>query len=628
MIKRFNKILAGITAAAALLLAAGCKNQLDYLNDTIPLNKMYIEGFKVSGLDAAYNQATAALYIANKADPETTDFVKAGEAVVAAYTKTTDAEGNVTYSGTESGSAYVKFSEPYLFDGDSIQTSKVKMYLQVGTDEFKIADLENSVYKPAELSVKTSPANTADNELKKAYVKVSVYDGTYSYEWASSAQADLTTPVYMCDFDISSAKSASDSSIPEGITLTTSAKKGTNNKYTVTFKGLTDNIGTKFVVAGAAISSKDSGLGDNWNIMETAGIKVSAVVTDEGLVKEVDEKGEITFEFYGSKPSWASNKSPAIKIAAYNVDQDPWVCLLSNAGGNWFFPDFTDGFDTTMEVDLAKLSKSGWRKSDAYYEVSSFRIDGIKIINAPKANAYGKVFIVDGDDTTDLQKKDRILFVPGNTWGYTAHSYTDAEINSNGNFGWVFDEPVEFKPNRLYFNISARLVNPKNDSNFWDSGDKKGSYSVYYKTTDWQDKNATLIIDCTDPDNYVEYLVPTSIVDYEFEVTLNKLIVNAALDGVELIGAFNNWQDTNTIKGTADSSAKTTTFDISTIAAKDLGSFKIRSIGTWDSYNIGDETNTSKNIELPTASKNGKVNLKVTYTSGNSIDAISLEYVN
>lgn len=600
MIKTMTKIIAGFAAAASLLLAAGCTNQLDYVNDNTALNKMQIVGFKVSGLDAAYDGATAKLMVSE------------GDTDVAIGTTTIAAVG--TEKSQDSGTAFVKFDEPYIFDGDTLHTSKISMYLQVGTKSFKVADPANGKLDYAKLAVKTSPAGTADKDLVKNYVNVAVYNDVPEYSFVASAVETFAIPVYMCDFDISTAASAAD--LPAGVEITLADKTGTNNKYTVTFKGLTDNVGTKFVVAGSAISSKDEALGDNWNIMETAGIKVTAVVTDNGLIKEVDKDGNITFVFYGTTPSWASNKSPAIKIAAYNVDTDPWTCLLSNANGNWFFPDYTDGHDVTMTVDLAKLSTDKWKKSDAKYEGYKIYVDGIKVVKAPKADALGKAFFVDGDDAPD-----RINFVPENDWSVNSHFYTNADINSKGNFSWVFDEPAVVKPYNSQFRLGARIVTPATEAAFWDN--QKGSYSGYYKTEDYIDKHVTLVIDMS-TGAAIEYLLPSSVVDYEFEVTLNKLIVNAKLDNVELIGGFNSWQDSGTIAGKVV--GETTEFDISKIAANDLGQVKIRTVGKWDSINIGAGT-SSGNIELPTYSKNGKVNIVCDYTSGANVDNIKLVYV-
>lgn len=602
MKKSLVKFFAGVTAAASLLLAS-CTTQNDYLDETTALNKMNIKGFTVTGLDQAYDQATAKLMVKEGVDEDGAEnMVCIGEAVVAAYDAT---------KGYKSGTAYAKFDEPYLYDGDKLQTSKLECYLVVGKDEFKVADTVNGAYKNAVLSVKTSPAGTADKDLAASFIAISVYDGVASYAFASNATEQLAVPVYMCDFDISSAASAED--LPEGVTIETTAKTGTNSKYTVIFKGLVDNVGTKFVVAGSAISSKDENLGDNWNIMETPGLKVSAVVTDKGLISTVDETGTLTFEFYGSKPSWASNASPAIKIAAYNVDTDPWTCLLCANGDNWFFPNYTDGNDVTMTVDITKLDESSWTKSKAAYEAVSFYVDGIKVLNAPSPN-NGKVFFVDGDDDPN-----RIEFVPGNTWSDTSNFYTASEKNSKGNVSWVFDEPVKVAPNAKSFKLGARLVNPKAGGGFWDN--QIGSYTNNYVTTEFANKHVTLIIDAKA--NY-EYLVLSSTVDYEFEVTLNKLIVNKALDGVELIGGFNGWGDAGTIPGTVVGS--TTEFDISAISASQLGQIKIRTAGAWSPINIGASTG-SGNIELPTYSKSGKVNIVCEYASGSNVDSIKLEYV-
>ena len=492
MIKTMTKFIAGFAAAASLLLVAGCTNQLDYVNDNTALNKMQIVGFKVSGLDAAYDGATAQLMIS-----EGESDVSIGKTTIAAVGKE---------KSQDSGTAFVKFDKPYIFDGDTLHTSKISMYLQVGTKSFKVADPANGKLDYAKLAVKTSPAGTADKDLVKNYVNIAVYNDVPEYSFVASAVETFAIPVYMCDFDISNAASAAD--LPTGVEISLANKTGTNNKYTVTFKGLTDNVGTKFVVAGSAISSKDEGLGDNWKIMETVGIKVPDVVTDNGLIKEVDKDGNITFVFYGTAPNWAPNKSPAIKIAAYNVDTDPWTCLLSTAGGNWFFPDYTDGNDVTMTVDLAKLSKSYWKKSDAKYEGYKIYVDGIKVVKAPKFDTLGKAFIVDGDDAAD-----RILFVPENQWGVKSYFYTNTDINSKGNFSWVFDKPAIVKPYSSQFRLGARIVTPKKDGDFWET--QKGSYSGYYKTEDFIDKHVTLVIDMS-TGSVIEYLLLSSVVDYEF----------------------------------------------------------------------------------------------------------------
>ena len=222
MKKSLVKFFAGVTAAASLLLAS-CTTQNDYLDETTALNKMKIAGFTVTGLDQAYDQATAKLMVKEGVNEDGTDnMVTIGSTTIAAY----DAN-----KGYKSGTAYAKFDEPYLFDGDTLQTSKIECVLVVGNEEFKIADTINGAYKNAVLSVKTSPAGTADKDLAISYIAVSVYDGVASYSFASSAVEPIAVPVYMCDFDISTATSAED--LPEGVTIETTTRTGTNNKYTV-----------------------------------------------------------------------------------------------------------------------------------------------------------------------------------------------------------------------------------------------------------------------------------------------------------------------------------------------------------------------------------------------------------
>jgi hypothetical protein len=350
--------------------------------------------------------------------------------------------------------------------------------------------------------------------------------------------------------------------------------------------------------------------------METPGLKVSAVVTDTGLISTVDETGTLKFEFYGAKPSWGSNASPAIKIAAYNVDTNPWTCLLQANGDNWFFPDYTDGNDVTMTVDITKLDESSWTKSKAAYEAVSFYVDGIKVLNAPKP-ASGKMYFVDGDG---LSYPENINFVPNNSFSTESHSYTNSEVNSKGNVSWVFDKPVQVAPKAETFKLGARVVGEKDGKLDWDSA--KGGFTNFYQTTEFANKHVTLIIDAKA--NY-EYLVLSSTVDMEFEVTLNKLIVNKALDNVELIGVFNDWQNGGTIPGTVV--GNTTEFNISAIPASQLGLIKIRTVGKWGELEIGSANGPDGNIELPTYNKSGKVNIVCEYTSGSSVDSVKLQYV-
>ena len=109
MIKTMTKFIAGFAAAASLLLAAGCTNQLDYVDDTTAVNKFNVAGLKVTGLDAAYNGADIKLMVVE--DKNEVSYV---EGTVASSHK--DDKGNTV--GYQSGTAYIKLPDPELFDGD------------------------------------------------------------------------------------------------------------------------------------------------------------------------------------------------------------------------------------------------------------------------------------------------------------------------------------------------------------------------------------------------------------------------------------------------------------------------------------------------------------------------------
>ena len=524
--KKISSIFAGLTAAALLLGAVGCKDQLTYVEENAPVNKMAILGFTVSGLDSSYDQATAKLMVKEGTDEDGNDnIVTIGDAVVAAY----DAE-----QGYKSGCAYVTFDEPYIFDADEFNTSKIECYLSVGNDDFKIADTENGNYKNASLSVKTSPAGTSDEDIVATYIAVNVYDGVASYSFVSKPSEPLAVPVYMCDFDISTAASASD--LPDGVTIDLADKSGTNSKYTVIFKGLTENVGTKFVVAGASISSTDSNLGDNWNIMETAGLKVSAVVTDKGLVSEVDSEGTIKFVFYGAKPSWASNASPAIKIAAYNVDTDPWTCLLATNGDNFFFPDYTDGHDVTMTVDIDALDTDSWEMTKAQSEAVSFDIVGVKIINAPAIGAAGYIALCSN-------------WIPDNVWGAKTTNKITSLTRGNGSL--EFSTPYTYSPKSSSFKLDMQALNPASDDAFWADASKIGGGEINtptYVTTDFANGEYIYVLNVSG-ETAVAYLVSANVMSlYElqdFNILGIKITNSPAIGAAGYIAFCESWLPNN-----------------------------------------------------------------------------------
>jgi len=100
------------------------------------------------------------------------------------------------------------------------------------------------------------------------------------------------------------------------IKVTATATDNPYSKYTLTIKGLTLDVGKKFVVAGASIGSQTDNIGDNWNV-------TAASVTDPGLVGQVDGTGTFSIVFYGKAPSWGdANNGAQFKICVY--DDPSW----------------------------------------------------------------------------------------------------------------------------------------------------------------------------------------------------------------------------------------------------------------------------------------------------------------
>lgn len=446
MKKTFTKIVAGITAAAALLITAGCKNQLDYVNDTTDINVMKIAGFKVTGIDSLYDKKTIVLKaVVNGTDQEIARAVLCESSTDANY---------------QSGSAFKKLDTPYVYDGDTNKTSKFECYLDIlNADDVSIAKVQvpssdYSKQENAKLTVVSSPAKTADADLASRYVVVTVLNGATTFEWSRSPDKPSYFAMPQIQIDMSA---DAEGSLPTGFTITTTAKSGTHPKYTVKFTGLVANKGEQFVVAGASICSAADGTpGDNWNIMETAGKNVSGVVTDKGLISKVDDNGEITFTFYGENPSWDKNahKGPAIKIAKYNVDQAPWVCLIAGPNnGNYFFPSYCDGKDVTMTVDGSKYMAAAG-------EECTFYVDAIEVVNAPALGTAGYLaFCAD--------------WLPDNLYNKATTNKIKADAyDTNGNAWFVPKSSIAYTPATDTTSLDIQILDPVSDDTFRDNTTK------------------------------------------------------------------------------------------------------------------------------------------------------------
>lgn len=616
MIKTMTKFIAGFAAAASLLLATGCTNQLDYVNDNTALNKFNIAGLKVTGLDKSYNGADIKLMV-NKGKDGNEDYGALVSGKVASSYK--NEKGDVV--GYQSGSAYIKLDTPALFDGDSLHTSKFECYLSVGNDKIQVLSSDGTKLENAKLAVPTSPAGTRDANLKSKFVEVVVNDGIGTFSFADKSAEPVNVTMYKVKMDL--LKCTADT-LPAGVEVKTVAKTGTNQKFTLTMKGLKENAGTEVVLGGSDISVKDEKLASNWYDVEN-------------FKKTISDEGEVSWSFYGSAVNggnisgWGrvytqEEAGPEILISEVSDKKENGNHLLMSSvsrngkegdSENFMFPAYTIGdYDVELTIDVSKINETSWEKADPVAKTSKLYIDGIKVINSPKPEVDQAVYIVDADDN-----KERILFVPGNTWNEKAYHYTATEINSKGNYAWKFDKAVEFVPNKASFKIGARLV-PSSTAKFsWDKqiGQGNAGYSVHYLTEEYADGHYTLIID-NSKSTLLEYLLPTDSVDYEFEISYTKVVLDKALENVELIGDFNSWNNSGTIAGVV--TGNTTVFDIPEGVDIANGGFKIRTVGKWDAVNLGYNGDNIKIDAIIT--KSGKYIVKLT-SSDAKITKVSVE---
>ena len=247
--KRIIGKLAGtVLAIAGLFSVAGCKNQLDYVNDTTALNKFNVLGLRVTGLDKSYNHADIALVVREK--DETKDGKVNPKYIENFITgKVADSfKENGETKGYKSGTAYIKLESAKLFDGDSFNIAKFECYLKVGDKKIKLLDGSN-----VKLDIPVSPAGTANEDLAKKWVDV-VVNGDYgTFSLKDTVEAPVNVTLYNIKLDILN-KTEADITAMKGVEVTTKPKTGTNQKYTLTIKGLRENVGQKVVLGGADIS--------------------------------------------------------------------------------------------------------------------------------------------------------------------------------------------------------------------------------------------------------------------------------------------------------------------------------------------------------------------------------------
>lgn len=518
MIKRFNKILAGITAAAALLLAAGCKNQLDYLNDTTARNAFNVAGLYVSGLDAGYNGANVALkVVAVDANGDKSEVDYVAGTVADSYTND---KGETV--GHQSGTVYIKLDEAKLYDGDKMavdyfnangdaddyvafSASSIECYLQVGSDTIKVLSSDGSKLENAKLSVPTSEAGTKDADLISRWVTVNVADGVGTFALAGNASEPINITMYQMKFDI---QTATADNLPKGVEIKTSAKTGTNQKFTVTFTNVDENEGQELVLGGSSIGEADGTLADHWYYPE----KFKQTVTD----------GKVSWTFYGGDVSYLAYRSygagcgPEFVIVAPSDLKENGVRFLessaSRSGGtgdlNFMFPKYTIGnYDVELTIDVKALDTSNVSKADPEAERSIIYVDAIKVVNAPSFNAAGYLaFCSNWFDAMGINK-----------WGADTENKITSKDYFMSNVAYYVG-PFDYHPNKSTFALDMQVLNPQSDGGFWDAASKVLEASTpTYQTSEFAGKHVIAVYELDASGTLVDAYIEASSKDSNIE---------------------------------------------------------------------------------------------------------------
>ena len=496
--KKVTKFIAGLSAAAALLLAVGCKNQEDYAEDTTVLNKMNILGLSLKGF-TDYNGAKATLY-----SVEGDKTVTVAVATVAGEYK----KDATTTLNLKSGAGYTKLATPYLYDGDAVakkyydthkndkkfeakSASKIELYLSVGGDTYQVWKDDYSGKENAKLAVQTSPAATPNSELKGSYVTVTRgSDGVALFTLASSASPDTKSNLYELKADtmgLDNNVNMEDWNKISGVKVEASNSTTAVPKYTVIVKNLKNDIGGKYVVTGAKIGSKVTlnGEDDCWG-KNLSGDK------DKDLVSTVDKDGTIKFVFYGENPSWdnGAHVSPAWKIAKYGTTKDPWESLLCRTdNGNIFFPDDTKGKDVTLTIDYDEVPANAKNFTAADAETAAYgniTIKSVILKNAPKIGDAGYLAFCEG-------------WMPVNVWDATTQNKVRV-LESDGSAVLQLNYAYNYKVSDTSNSFKLQVLNPASDDDFWADASKvytatDGAADVTYAT--YKDKTINLVYDAT-----------------------------------------------------------------------------------------------------------------------------------
>ena len=190
-----KKFLRAVTFVAMVcLIATGCTNINDpttLKEEQFVVNKMWLSGFSISGLDKSLDGQTAELVMVTKVETVVDGKVDEGQT---SSTENTIASAKV---GDKDklyipGCTYVKLDEPVLIERDKDKTEDVdekttkntstSYYVKIGADVVVKAMGDGNVLENAVLEVVPSPYGTKDDELEARFVTVQASNAKDSAE--------------------------------------------------------------------------------------------------------------------------------------------------------------------------------------------------------------------------------------------------------------------------------------------------------------------------------------------------------------------------------------------------------------------------------------------------------------
>lgn len=190
-----KKFLRAVTFVAMVcLIATGCTNINDpttLKEEQFVVNKMWLSGFSISGLDKSLDEQTAELVMVTKVETVVDGKVDEGQT---SSTEKTIASAKVgdTDKLYISGCTYVKLAEPVLIERDKDKTEVVdekttkntstSYYVKIGADVVVKAMGDGNVLENAVLEVVPSPYGTKEDELEARFVTVQASNAKDSAE--------------------------------------------------------------------------------------------------------------------------------------------------------------------------------------------------------------------------------------------------------------------------------------------------------------------------------------------------------------------------------------------------------------------------------------------------------------